>query len=284
MSIRSRARALVVAIALIASGCLLGTSLDGLAGSDTVDGGADASADTAPVVEARDASPLDVAQPPLVMNCAAERDAAFCSDFDDLRLEYGWDALDVVAGSATQDDAAATTPPFSFLTSSLVGGDVVESDVTLEKTFPLAPKRMHASFDVRIDAIALQTGSEVMYFRAQLENSNTGNYYTLSLSHETTGLIVSQQNYVDGTAADVGPHFTLSRAPVVASWSHVDVDINFAAQPRTFLALLNGVPVGNGSLYPSTFTTPLRILLGIRAYAIPGGVKARFDHFVLRIE
>src|SRR5262249_5652821 len=147
------------------------------------------------------------------VNCDAEKDALFCADFDELRVEYGWDQLDTTSGTGTQDDGGATTPPFSYLAATTAGSASTVRSVMLKRTFAVEPKHVHAAVDYRVDALDMVTGGEVMYFRLRLGAVTPGDYYTVTLSHETSGLIVSQQNYRGGTGDDVGPHFTASRTP-----------------------------------------------------------------------
>jgi hypothetical protein len=285
MARRSRSHGLLLTIPLIAGGCLLGPSLDGLSGSGADDAGTEGGGDARPSADVSDASAVtdgaEAAAPPV--RCEPT-DGSFCADFDDARVEYGWDQLDTTSGGARQDPTAFITPPFSFLAITMPDGSVPPTGtVMLKRTVAIEPIRVHASFDYRIEALDLVSGSEVMFFRLRLGATTTyRDYYTVSISHATTGLIIWQQNYVGAVGEDVGPHFRSSQTPPFNTWTHVDFDVDFGA--RTFTLRLDGNTTASGSLFPTATKGPLRFQLGLDSDSVPGDIRARFDHFSLRTE
>jgi hypothetical protein len=275
---RFRAEWAALACLTVSAGCFF-TSLDGFSGTaDASDAGADSTANGSTDAVADGGADGAKAS----VRCADEADATLCSDFDDLVLGVGWDGIDVVAGSARQDDASATTPPFAFLSELYPDGGKFNREAYLARTFALAPKRLRIGFDIRLEDVVFESpDSEIALLVVSL-GPGMGNYYAAQLSIAETGMFVWQQNFISSDPDDTGPNFPFSKIPALNVWSRIEITYDFSA--RTMSATLDGETVATGTLYATMYTTPFRLYLGQGAYDLAAHVQIRFDHFVLRID
>ncbi len=234
-------------------GCLF--PLDTLQGGSADSGDADASDAR---TDAGDAS-TDSAITPFCANVDATA-VLFCDDFDDTDASTfpSWNSA---SGIVTRDPSGWTSPPFSFLGTTVPTGSSANSQsANIKRTYARSVSRAIYAFDVRVDRFDTTNGNAQVN-QLSIFSAGVKVEYRLTLSAMTTEFAVHIPPSADAGAQTVS--FSLS--PWLANrWYHVVFDINAATVPAAVTVAIDG----NAVVGPSA-------AIAIATYGIGSSIEAQ---------
>lgn len=219
----------------IAIGCVVVAGCAALAGLEApnFDTQGDASSEGGPVIS--DGGTNDATS-----GSFCSDSAVLCDDFDRSPPLARWDnGRDPMSGGVREiSDAQAVSNPFSFF--SHVQGTVAgkQSSGEIWKAFPVAPKRIHARFELYVCPSLgnISTTGYISFFDVGLRKQNGAIYY-FGLQANKDGFAAL---YGDGPAYRLEPHEQF----VTGQWVHVDVVTDLSPTPPVTIE----IRVGNAAL------------------------------------
>lgn len=212
-------RSLAALSCLLAGGCLLTTSLDGLAGAPL------ATSDDGGAIEAS-TGPLDDAMPDgdaATDTTSSDCDALFCANFDNVTtVGEGWTNTEIGdAGSIAFDTTTFVSAPRAF--AAIVEANSDYEAAILTKYFPLAPpKSMHVDMDVYVDQIDFSFGGLSLGVFGVLGDRDLHDNGRINIGQGLVHLI--EEYVVDGGDTDHENAFSYDWP--LQRWVHVAVAIS----------------------------------------------------------
>jgi len=250
------ATASVLAIVLGAAAihCSLTTSLDGLAGGATPDGGdsavTDALAADAPLGDAQALDSSAEAGSDSGRYCSSLGSTpVLCDDFDDEGPFIKWSGAKLGPGaSVVRDRTASRSAPNSLLTTSAASANSIPAYLRL--TSPSSVHRVRVAYDLRVDARDSQSAyAEVGYIRFGTA-VRAHSFYLRLYGGVTPGAGFAAEAYLpDGGIPQ--NNVSLAGNPFT-SWTRVEVDYDLGAAPHVSVTL-DGVLAGDTALDPTRF-------------------------------
>jgi len=145
----------------------------------------------------------------------------FCADFDQGKLEQGWQQLIADPGSSgLLDTTAFVSPPGSFdaFAHADAGGN---SGVVLVNKFVTTPSGLHAELDVRVDACDALSVANLLFIQPG------GPYSEILLFSGSSGNAFFNELYPDGDGGTVQNSYQVGALPV-GTWVHTVIDVGFS--------------------------------------------------------
>jgi hypothetical protein len=277
-----------LAMLLVPSACSVLVSTSGLAGgaADEGDGGpsTDAPLDRTATESGSDAgaeggTKVDAAGP-----FCAQRDAAFCADFDGVDLATGWTDT-VLAGGTLARKGEAVSAPFALRAETPPTTSMSAAAARLWWQTAV-PHAVHVELDVRF------TDSPVGYFEmAKIEfptsfepDSPTSGSAAIEIGSQGSGKIsASAEGWNEGGTHYSTP-FTGTASPAVGAWVHVVVDatlgttgslrITLDGQPTVDVQGVRTLPAG---------VTAMRIVIGPFVDSNPLPTVTSYDNVLVDV-
>jgi len=200
----------------------------------------------------------------------------FCDDFDEHPLPGSWNTWVETAGSMTETDASAVSPPNSVdeSTIQLANGQVV--NVALRTSFnpvPAVPVTLTFAFEVEPVQIDPAAGAAIILGAIDFLDGS-GDRYTVGLAvNVANGLpalalgeqsgVVSGGNFPDGAPPTFVNHPLAPNMPLrMNKWSQVVVEIDWGATSIEGKVIIDGTPALAVPLTMTVVPTSLQIGVG----------------------
>ncbi len=216
-------------------------------------------------------------------NCQSTGPHLFCADFDQARVDLGWDDKSPPSpanGLATiQDDAAAVSPPYSMLvTVPTIPNDSFPA-AGVDKEVQGVSGSARIAFDIRIDQLDLTTTAR-LHALTVYRSPSVGRLLQLTLSSD--GTFLTEDRYEDG--GDTHTVHPLSANLPVGTWVRVAIDIQGGdGGSGTATVRFDGaVVLAAAPIEMFEPSKPLPIFLGLNLRGGPSGPwRVRYDNYTL---
>jgi hypothetical protein len=239
-----------------------------------------------------DSSPADTGTPPADASgdapsswCATQpASLAFCDDFDEHPLGYGFDAVGMSACTIGLASAVATSPPYSM--SAISTANLHTSNCDGVKAFPTlgaTATTYTLSFDINPAQVDRSSASDAVAASIQLADT-TGVYWWLQLDlawDAAGGLLMPSLDEVsdllDG-GENYFPHNSSAPLPM-NQWTRVTMTLTVGAHnvPQSATLLLGSLQIASAAtLHPTTSNPTVALMIGYSYVAVANASWSTF--------
>jgi hypothetical protein len=226
----------------------------------------------------------------------------FCDDFDEHGLPGSWSTWVETAGSMTETDASAVSPPSSVdeTTTQLANGQAV--NVALRTSFPVPPVPVTLTFAFEVQPVQIDPTAGAAIVLGAIDFLDTSSdRYTVGLAinvssgdpalalGEQSG-VVSGGNFPDGAPPTFVNHPLSPMMPLkLNTWSRIVIEVDWGATNVEGKVSIDGTPALAVPLTMTVVPTSLQIGVGTSfVTTYDGGLspvwEVRYDNVVFTAE